>query len=180
MLWNLPIRSANTHWQEALCHRYLVILPVKDTRFIFVWYIGDIWAKSNIDRLTFYLLTAGQPIIPAHKILSRVDTSQVFSRHAHGPVSLRSIALLGDVAHTCLVWGTFCSGEAARYHRSSPVQLHGRPAVAPRHSHPSQRSRSRRSCSARAWPSAWTCSWHSDRETRTRKFHIKGRIGWQP
>lgn len=81
------------------------------------------------------------------------------------------------MAHTSPVWERFCSGEAGANDRCLPVQLHGRPAAAPPRSRPSPRSRSRRSCSARASLFAWTCSWHSGRETRTGRFRIRGGVG---
>lgn len=78
---------------------------------------------------------------------------------------LRS-SVVGHGTHNSGVGNVLRWRGGSIFTRRSPVRLHGRPAAAPRRSRPSQRWRCRRSCSARAWPSAWTCSWHSERETQ--------------
>lgn len=40
-----------------------------------------------------YLSTAGESVVPAHKVFGRVHTSQVFARYSHAPVSLCTITL---------------------------------------------------------------------------------------
>lgn len=120
----------------------------------------------------FHLLTAGQSIVPAHKVFSRVDTSQIFSGNAHFPVIFCPITLPEHSRrkHLCGCSHQFFSIKITCCVPFLPVQLRGRPAAALQHSHPSLRWYCHRSYSENVWLFGWMCWWHSSRNKRSNLF----------
>lgn len=85
----LSWRKKSNRWDRE------AVFLVKWSNFVEALFDGWKHLVCLCETLTWksYLSTAGESVVPAHKVFGRVHTSQVFARYSHAPVSLCTITL---------------------------------------------------------------------------------------